>query len=187
MTKRFTLKYINEQHISANLYDNGTFIGSIGIGEELILEVLNYLSKENGELKQKVDFYKYFQKDARELEKENEQLKNEIERITKEKENWAFISDCSVQVMNEEEKFKEDYLRIATNDLKRLQEENEQLKKQLDDCREYNEKQYANYAKNNSQFVKELRGWEKSYDELKKENEQLKKEYNVEQGFKVYY
>lgn len=31
--------------------------------------------KENEQLKQKVDFYKYFQKDARELEKENEQLK----------------------------------------------------------------------------------------------------------------
>ena len=64
-------------------------------------------------------------------EKENEQLKKEIGRITKIKENWAFISDCSVQVMNEEEKFKEDYLRIATNDLKKLQEENEQLKQQL--------------------------------------------------------
>lgn len=62
------------------------------------------------------------------LTDENEDLKKEIERITKDKENWAFISDCSVQVMNEEEKFKEDYLRIATNNLKKLQEENEKLK-----------------------------------------------------------
>lgn len=50
--KRFTLKYINEQHISANLFDNGTFIGSISIGEELILELLNDLSDENEQLKE---------------------------------------------------------------------------------------------------------------------------------------
>lgn len=49
--KRFTLKHINEQHISANLYDNGTFIGSIGMGEELIVELLNTLSEENEQLK----------------------------------------------------------------------------------------------------------------------------------------
>ena len=49
--KRFTLKYINEQHISANLYDNKTFIGAIGIGEELIVELLNDLSEENEQLK----------------------------------------------------------------------------------------------------------------------------------------
>ena len=51
--KRFKLKYINEQHISANLYDNETFIGSIGIGEELIVELLNDLSAENEQLKSK--------------------------------------------------------------------------------------------------------------------------------------
>lgn len=52
--KRFTLKYIDEQHISANLYDNKTFIGSIGIGEELIVELLNTLSEENEQLKQRL-------------------------------------------------------------------------------------------------------------------------------------
>lgn len=53
--KRFTLKYINEQVISANLYDNKTFIGSIGIGEELIVELLNNLSEENEQLKQIIE------------------------------------------------------------------------------------------------------------------------------------
>lgn len=52
--KRFVLKYIDEQYISANLYDNGTFIGSISIGEELILELLNNLSKENEQLKKQI-------------------------------------------------------------------------------------------------------------------------------------
>lgn len=41
----------------------------------------NDLRIKNEQLKQKVDFYKYFQKDARELEKKNEQLKQTLENI----------------------------------------------------------------------------------------------------------
>lgn len=41
-------------------------------------DLLNQLTEENEQLKQKVDFYKYFQKDARELEKENELLRQMI-------------------------------------------------------------------------------------------------------------
>ena len=41
-------------------------------------EQIVQLQKENEQLKQKVDFYKYFQKDARELEKENEQLRENL-------------------------------------------------------------------------------------------------------------
>ena len=52
--KRFKLKYINEQHISANLYYDETFIGSIGIGGELIVESLNNLSEENEQLKKEL-------------------------------------------------------------------------------------------------------------------------------------
>ena len=50
--KRFKLIYINKQNISANLYDNGIFIGSIEHGEKLIVEVLNQLSDENEQLKE---------------------------------------------------------------------------------------------------------------------------------------
>lgn len=50
--KRFTLINLNEQHISANIYDNGTFIASISLGEELIVELLNSLNDENEQLKQ---------------------------------------------------------------------------------------------------------------------------------------
>lgn len=49
--KRFTLKYINEQHISANIYCGGTFVASICIGEKLIFNLLNFLSEENEQLK----------------------------------------------------------------------------------------------------------------------------------------
>ena len=45
--KRFSLRYIDEEHISANIYDNETFIASVGIGEELLVEVLNQLVEEN--------------------------------------------------------------------------------------------------------------------------------------------
>lgn len=46
-----------------------------------IEEIMNKLAEENEQLKQKVNFYKYFQKDARELEKENEQLKQQVEDL----------------------------------------------------------------------------------------------------------
>lgn len=51
MTERFTLQYIDEPVISANLYDNETFIASVSIGEELLVEVLNQLVEENEQLK----------------------------------------------------------------------------------------------------------------------------------------
>ena len=41
-------------------------------------EQIQKLQEENEKLKQKVDFYKYFQKDARELEKENEKLRENL-------------------------------------------------------------------------------------------------------------
>lgn len=45
------------------------------------VRILNELHNKNEQLRQKVDFYKYFQKDARELEKENEGLKREINML----------------------------------------------------------------------------------------------------------
>lgn len=105
--KRFkhTRNAIGMQFIS---YDDnyvllGTFADDDGVAE--IVELLNMLHEENilleqskmemanslgreidenEQLKQKVDFYKYFQKDARELEKENEQLKSENYRLQEE-------------------------------------------------------------------------------------------------------
>lgn len=56
--KRFTLTHINEQYLSTNLYDNRTFIGSIGIGAELIVELLNNFSEENEQLRKDVDYWK---------------------------------------------------------------------------------------------------------------------------------
>lgn len=41
-------------------------------------EQIQKLQEENEQLKQKIDFYKYFQKDARELEIENEQLRKQV-------------------------------------------------------------------------------------------------------------
>ena len=84
--KRFKLKYINEQHISANLYDNKTFIGAIGIGEELIVELLNGLSEENEQLKEalielkEIGDYQYAR--IKELSDENEQLEQTNQRLT---------------------------------------------------------------------------------------------------------
>ena len=79
--KRFTLKYINEQHISANIYDDKTFIGSIGIGEELIVELLNSFNDENDVLKQQLKTKYIVNKQYEELQRlkqENEQLKKAL-------------------------------------------------------------------------------------------------------------
>lgn len=79
--KRFTLKYIEEQHLSANLYDKGTFIGSIGMGEELIVELLNqlndeceFLEIENESLEDGATKYAEL---SHKVLKENEQLKQD--------------------------------------------------------------------------------------------------------------
>ena len=76
--KRFKLKYINEQHISANIYDNNTFIASIGIGDELIVELLNNLSEENDELKKDCTTLVYSNQEYRQ---ENENLKKQLDYI----------------------------------------------------------------------------------------------------------
>ena len=55
-------------------------------------DLLNQLTKENEQLKQKIDFYKYFQKDARELEKENEQLREELSKC--ERDNCVLNKDA---------------------------------------------------------------------------------------------
>lgn len=66
------------------------------------------------------------------LNTEKEELKLENKRIEKAKDNWAFIADCSVQVLNEEfEEVKDDYLKVANNQLYDLQKEHEQLKQLL--------------------------------------------------------
>ena len=82
--KRFTLKYINEQHLSANLYDCGTFVSSVGIGAELIVELLNDLSEENDVLKQQLKTKVIVNKQYEELQRlkqENGQLKSEINML----------------------------------------------------------------------------------------------------------
>lgn len=55
MTERFTLQYIDEPVISANLFDNETFIASVSIGGELLVEVLNQLVEENKQLKKELE------------------------------------------------------------------------------------------------------------------------------------
>lgn len=58
------------------IYDEGQIINPFEC-----MKLLNYFYDENQQLKHIVDFYESFQKDARELEKENEQLKKEIAKF----------------------------------------------------------------------------------------------------------
>lgn len=87
--KRFTLKYIEEQHLSANLYDDKTFIASIGIGAELIVELLNSLNDENVKLqarnkylatkiqRERASTMKQYEKWENETITENEKIKQQ--------------------------------------------------------------------------------------------------------------
>ena len=81
--KRFTYTYGDEDE--SVLYDNKMstfyFIADTEENIEVFCDRLNWLVDENEQLKVKVDFYKYFQKDARELAKENGQLKARIQYL----------------------------------------------------------------------------------------------------------
>lgn len=144
--ERFKLHYVDEKHISAKLYDNGTFIGLIHIGAELIIELLNSLSKENEQLKiltnntsdQRNEFHRGARENANrvgKLEKENKELKLLVQ-------NWETL-----------DKEKNGQLDKQNQTLKKLKKENEELK------------QKVNFYKD---FQKDAR-------ELDKKNEQLKK------------
>ena len=72
MTERFT-----ETISTGVVTDNKTGIEyscEMRIDDDF-LHLINNIAEEREQLKRKVNFYKYFQKDARELDKENEQLK----------------------------------------------------------------------------------------------------------------
>ena len=92
MTKRFELKanFLNGHvaiidWVESEQKDAICIFNDLGVlpfsSAPSLCNLLNQLNDENDQLKQKVDFYKYFQKDARELEKENEQLKEEIKGL----------------------------------------------------------------------------------------------------------
>lgn len=70
--KRFTFFY--ERGNEVVFEDSGKRLSN-----KQLVDLLNELDNENEQLKQKVDFYKYFQKDTRELEKENEYLQKQIQ------------------------------------------------------------------------------------------------------------
>lgn len=92
---------------------------------EDLFDRLNNLAAENEKLKQKVNFYKDFQKDARELEKENEQLKSENGDMRR------LINNISLQ--------RDEFHRGArenANRVGKLKKENEQLKSTIKEVTE---------------------------------------------------
>lgn len=133
MTKRFT-EIISTQRI----VDNETGKEYYGLVDGGLFDLMNILAEENKQLKEKITSEK------------------------KQKENWAFIADCSVQVMNDEEEIKEEYLTVATNELKKMIEENEQLKKHL--------KALDQSEEATMKFNMELK---KENDQLKQQNKKL--------------
>ena len=147
--KRFTLTHINEQHFSANIYDDKTFIASIGIGAELIVELLNSLNDENVKLRARNKYLATkiqrernihvteHEKWEEEIQKENEQLKSK---------NRGLQSELQI--------FKEDVTH-SNQIINKLNDENEQLKTTISRLIEQN-------RKNNDLLVSDIRLLEKA-------------------------
>lgn len=95
--KRFTVigNIGTDKYSLDNLYDNGTYIGTMSIGSELICYLLNSLNDENKQLKKQVinlkvelDTHKHPLWSTREAERiineikdENEQLKKDYQQL----------------------------------------------------------------------------------------------------------
>lgn len=71
-----------------DVFEEKKYLGMVQRDSTKIVDRLNELAEENEQLKQKVDFYKYFQKDARELEKENEQLRQKLDFYLLDEFEW---------------------------------------------------------------------------------------------------
>ena len=76
--------------------DNGKIMNS-----KQVCNKLNELHEEIKQLNQIVDFYKSFQKDARELEKENEELKSTIEYLKNQLKNYSEVSPDGRWILNQ--------------------------------------------------------------------------------------
>lgn len=112
--KRYT--YLNSLRSS---FTGSFFCNDIPLTNQEVLELL----KENEQLKQKVNFYKYFQKDARELEKENEQLNEDVLRR---KENEKILIKTANDLNELVDKLEKEN--------ERLKKENYQLSVRHHDC-----------------------------------------------------
>lgn len=86
-------------------------------------DLLNQLTEENKQLKQKVDFYKYFQKDARELEKKNDHLRKMIKENVFERYEEGSLADLEFKA-------------IAYDDIVRLEIYDESEPKVIVICRQ---------------------------------------------------
>ena len=58
-----------------------------------------------------------------------------------------------------------------------LEKENNELKKQLEDCKDYNSKLYANYLQKDRKWIKEVKRLEDELEECIKENAMLREMY----------
>ena len=61
--------------------------------------------------------------------------------------------------------------------IKELEKENDKLKKQLEDCKDYNSKLYANCLQKDRKWIKEVKRLDKELEESIKENARLREMY----------
>ena len=143
-------------------------------GEEMtqaeVRDMLNKLHEENEKLKaickDHRDHAIDFKADCVRLEKENEQLKSEIEKLSytnedllEEKRIWKQMSDEYTKLSDENEQLRKDATTLiyANQDYRH---ENEQLREQLEDANELN-KIYVDFMVDNGFELSDVVEWSK--------------------------
>jgi len=66
---------------------------------------------------------------------------------------------------------------IKLERIKELEKENNELKKQLEDCKDYNSKLYANCLQKDRKWIKEVKRLNEELEESIKENAKLRERY----------
>lgn len=120
--KRFTLikDTGTDECYCDNLYDNGTYIGAIAGGSEMICYLLNEQHKTIISLQVELSTHKHPLWSTREAERIVNELENENEQLKQQREQF-FVRE-----------------RDTKNRWRELKEENEQLKQQIQQLKHWN-------------------------------------------------
>lgn len=122
--------------------------------------------KEKDEIIMSLRLNEHLLRDKLEISRRN--MSKQLERITAlEKENDILEQKLKTRyIVNKQYEEKE-----------RLKKENKELKKQIEDCKDYNSKLYANCLQKDRKWIKEVKRLNEELEESIKENAKLREMY----------
>jgi len=120
--------------------------------------------KEKDEIIMSLRLNEHLLKDKVEISRRN--MSKQLERIDQlEKENKQLKQEHKIAIDE------------MITDYKNLEKENEKLSKQLEDCKDYNSKLYADCLQKDRKWIKEVKRLEEELEECIKENAKLREMY----------